>query len=142
MPETGASCALLLCGDSAADHTFTQLADFIRLRLIDPAGDASSPATQALLVLAHLFNSDTYACLAANSLRPRPTRRCVREPVDLLTAPADDVNAVGRRALRPAYPVFDGTLVTLDRVHDQKPVLLGQHRRHGVNVQVLADPAD
>jgi hypothetical protein len=40
-----------------------------------------------------------------------------------------------------AYTITDGTLVPIDRVADQKPFHSGKHKRHGVNVQVLADPA-
>jgi hypothetical protein len=67
--------------------------------------------------------------------------RYVQEALDLLAALADDVDAAGRRAARLAYAILDGTLVAIDRVHDQKPYYSGKHRRHGVNVQVLADPA-
>jgi hypothetical protein len=31
--------------------------------------------------------------------------------------------------------------VPLDRVTEQKPYYSGKHKRHGVNVQVVADPA-
>jgi hypothetical protein len=37
--------------------------------------------------------------------------------------------------------ILDGTLIPIDRVADQKPYYSGKHRRHGVNVQVFADPA-
>jgi DDE superfamily endonuclease len=40
-----------------------------------------------------------------------------------------------------AYAILDGTLIPIDRVADQKPYFSGKHRRHGVNVQVIADPA-
>src|SRR3954469_12196974 len=40
-----------------------------------------------------------------------------------------------------AYAILDGTLIPVDRVRDQKPYYSGKHRRHGVNVQVIADPA-
>jgi hypothetical protein len=39
------------------------------------------------------------------------------------------------------YAILDGTLIPIDRVADQKPYYSGKHHRHGVNVQVLADPA-
>lgn len=37
--------------------------------------------------------------------------------------------------------LVDGLVVPIDRVADQKPFYSGKHRRHGVNVQVLADSA-
>jgi hypothetical protein len=33
------------------------------------------------------------------------------------------------------------SVIPIDRVADQKPYYSGKHRRHGVNVQVIADPA-
>ena len=44
--------------------------------------------------------------------------------------------------IRPlASAILAGTLIPIDRVADQKPYYSGKHRRHGVNVQVIADPA-
>lgn len=37
-----------------------------------------------------------------------------------------------------AYAILDGTLIPIDRVADQKPYYSGKHKRHGVNVQVIA----
>ncbi len=67
--------------------------------------------------------------------------RYVREALDVLAALADDVTTAAQRAARLAYAILDGTLVPIDRVADQKPYYSGKHHRHGVNVQVLADPA-
>ncbi|MFJ6677417.1 transposase family protein [Actinosynnema sp. NPDC091369] len=100
------------------------------------------PGRQALLVLAHLRNGDTHARLAVGFGVSHSTAwRYVREAVDLLAGLADDLHAAGERAARPAYAILDGTLVPIDRVADQKPHFSGKHRRHGVNVQILADPA-
>ncbi len=66
--------------------------------------------------------------------------RYVREAVDLLAATADDLDAVMARIRVLAYAILDGTLVPIDRVADQKPYYLGKHGRHGVNVQVIAEP--
>jgi hypothetical protein len=65
----------------------------------------------------------------------------VQEAVDLLAALADDLNTAAARAIQLAYAILDGTLVAIDRVADQKPYYSGKHKRHGVNMQVLADPA-
>jgi hypothetical protein len=64
-------------------------------------------------------------------------RRCRRRR----TATADDLNTAMTRIRLLAYAILDGTLVPIDRVHDQKPYYSGQHHRHGVNIQVAADPA-
>lgn len=64
----------------------------------------------------------------------------VREAVDLLALLADNVHAAVLRAGRLAYAILDGTLIPIDRLADERPYYSGKHRRHGVNVQVLADP--
>ena len=46
-----------------------------------------------------------------------------------------------QRIRRLAYAILDGTLIPIDRVADQKPYYSGKHKRHGVNVQVIADAA-
>jgi len=96
---------------------------------------------QALLVLAHLRNGDTYVRLAAGfDIGTSTAWRYVRGTVDLLAALADDLTTAVGRAARLVYAILDGTLIPIDRVADQKPYYSGKHRRHGVNVQVLADP--
>jgi hypothetical protein len=48
------------------------------------------------------------------------------------------------RALReadPDYVLLDGTLAECDRVGDSRADFSQKHRRHGVNVQVVTDPA-
>jgi DDE superfamily endonuclease len=39
-----------------------------------------------------------------------------------------------------AYVVIDGTLVPIDRVAADRPFYSGKHRRHGMNLQVIATP--
>jgi hypothetical protein len=39
-----------------------------------------------------------------------------------------------------ACAILDGTLISIDRVTDQRPYL-GKRRRNGVTVQVIAHPA-
>ena len=52
-----------------------------------------------------------------------------------------------RQALRDAgkagyaYLVVDGTLIPIDRVAADRPFYSGKHRRHGMNLQVIASPA-
>jgi DDE superfamily endonuclease/Helix-turn-helix of DDE superfamily endonuclease len=100
------------------------------------------PSRQALLALAHLRNGDTYTRLACGfEIGVATAWRYVREAVDLLAATADDLDTAMDRIGRLAYAILDGTLIPADRVADQKPYYSGKHRRHGVNVQVIADPA-
>jgi hypothetical protein len=67
--------------------------------------------------------------------------RYVREAINLLAATADDLETAMARVRLLAYAILDGTLIPIDRVADQKPYYSGKHRRHGMNVQVIADPA-
>jgi hypothetical protein len=100
------------------------------------------PGRQALLALAHLRNGDTYTRLAWGfEIGVSTAWRYVREAIDLLTATADDLDTAMGRIRALAYAILDGTLLPIDRVADQKPYYSGKHRRHGVNVQVIADPA-
>ena len=100
------------------------------------------PGRQALLALAHLRNGDTYTRLAAGfEIGVSTAWRYVREAIDLLAATADDLNTAMGRIRRLAYAILDGTLIPIDRVADQKPYYSGKHKRHGVNVQVIADAA-
>jgi hypothetical protein len=98
------------------------------------------PARQALLALAHLRNGDTYTRLAHGfEIGVSTAWRYVREAVDLLAAAADDLATAMGRIRTLAYAILDGTLIPIDRVADQKPYYSGKHKRHGVNVQVIAD---
>jgi hypothetical protein len=100
------------------------------------------PGQQALLALAHLRNGDTLTRLAAGfEIGVTTAWRYVREAVDLLAVNADDLTTAMTRIRLLAYAILDGTLIPIDRVADQKPYFSGKHRRHGVNVQVIADPA-
>ena len=39
-----------------------------------------------------------------------------------------------------AYVVLDGTLIPVDRVAADRPLDSGKHKRHGMNLQVIASP--
>ena len=56
-------------------------------------------------------------------------------------ATANDLHQAMTRIRLLAYVILDGTLIPIDRVHDQKPYYSGKHRRHGMNVQVIVDAA-
>jgi len=65
--------------------------------------------------------------------------RYIREALDLLAAQAPSLQRVVSHAARLLWVILDGTLFPIDRVADQRPHYSGKHKRHGVNVQVLAD---
>ncbi|GAA3019210.1 hypothetical protein GCM10017559_49210 [Streptosporangium longisporum] len=143
MPRPGAS--LLPCRASIplSDHTLIRLAELTRTRHAEPRSRwrKLDSAQQALLVLGPLRNGGTYARLAAGfAVGTTTARRYVREAVDLLAGLADDVHAAVERASRPTCTISDGTLIPIDRLADERPYHSGKHKRHGMNVQLPADP--
>lgn len=144
MPQPGASLLSYPAAIPLPNRTLVRLADLIRAQRVQRRSRwrRLDPGRQALLVLAHLRNGDTYARLAAGfGIGTTTAWRYVQESVDLLAALADDLHAAAVRASRLAYAILDGTLIPIDRVADQKPYYSGKHKRHGMNVQVVADPA-
>lgn len=104
-----------------------------------------TPGRQALCVLAHLRCGDTYTRLAAGfGIGVATVYRYIRQAVGLLAAVAVNLPAAIHHARGKAYVVLDGTLLAIDRVgvatKADRPYYSGKHKRHGVNVQVLADP--
>jgi hypothetical protein len=97
---------------------------------------------QALLVLAHLRCGDTYARLAAGfRIGIATVYRYIREAVDLLAPLAPTLEQAMETARRKAYVILDGTLPLIDRIAADRPYNSGKKKHHGMNVQVLADPA-
>lgn len=131
-----------------SSHTLRYVAGLLRehRRLIGSRWRKLSCSRQALLVLAHLRCGDTYARLATGfGIGVTTVWRYVSELVDLLAAHAPDLAAAMDAARRKAYVVLDGTLISIDRVGMRtgadRPYYSGKHKRHGLNVQVLTDPA-
>ncbi len=125
-------------------RSLTHLADLLRAERVRRGTRYRrlDPGRQALLVLAHLRNGDTSARLAARfHFSPTTAWRYIREAVDLLAATAPTLTQAMTGIARLAYAILDGTLIPIDRVANQKPYYSGKHRRRGVNVQVIADPA-
>lgn len=125
-------------------RSLTRLAELIRARRAELGGRwRRLPAhEQALMTLAHLRNGDTLARLAVGfAVSVSTVWRYLREAIDLLAAIAPDLAQAAARAAALAYAIIDGTLIPIDRVADQRPYYSGKHKRHGMNVQVLADPA-
>ncbi|MGW1365392.1 transposase family protein [Streptomyces chartreusis] len=93
------------------------------------------------MTLAHLRNRTTYAQLAAGSRVGTSTAyRYICEAVDLLAALAPTLTEAVRAASRKAYVLLDGTLLPIDRIAADRPFYSGKHKKHGMNVQVIADP--
>jgi hypothetical protein len=101
------------------------------------------PGRQALLVLAYLRKGETFEDLAAGFGIGRTTAwRYVNETVELLAARAPKLRQAVRDAKRAghAYVILDGTLIPIDRVARDRPFYSGKHKRHGMNLQVIASP--
>ena len=122
--------------------TLTHLSDLLRSarRVNRTRWRRLDPGRQALLVLAHLRNGDTYARLAGGfGIGVATVYRYIREALDLLAATAPTLERVVYQAARLLWVILDGTLIPIDRVAVDRPYYSGKHKRHGVNVQVLAD---
>jgi Helix-turn-helix of DDE superfamily endonuclease/DDE superfamily endonuclease len=102
-----------------------------------------SAGRQALLVLAHLRKGETFTELAAGfGVGTATAWRYVTETVALLAARSPKLRQALDQARRAgqAYLVIDGTLIPVDRVAADRPFYSGKHRRHGMNLQVIASP--
>jgi hypothetical protein len=102
-----------------------------------------SAGQQAVLALAYLRKGETFAELAAGlGIGTATAWRYVTETVGLLAARSPRLRQALRDAKRAgyAYVVIDGTLIPIDRVAADRPFYSGKHRRHGMNLQVIASP--
>jgi hypothetical protein len=103
-----------------------------------------NPGQQALLVLACLRKGETFPDLAAGfGVGTATAWRYVTETVALLAARAPRLRKAVKDAKKAgyAYVVIDGTLIPIDRVAADRPFYSGKHKRHGMNLQVIASPA-
>ena len=98
---------------------------------------------QALLVLVYLRKGETFAEVAAGfGVGTSTAWRYANETVALLAARAPRLRKAVRDAQKAghAYVVLDGTLIPVDRVAADRPFYFGKHKRHGMNLQVIASP--
>jgi DDE superfamily endonuclease/Helix-turn-helix of DDE superfamily endonuclease len=126
-------------------QTLTYVAGIIRRHRasIGSAWRKLNPGRQALLVLVYLRKGETFADLAAGfEVGTATAWRYVNETVAMLAARAPKLRTAVREAAKAghAYVVLDGTLIPIDRVAADRPFYSGKHRRHGMNLQVIATP--
>jgi len=125
--------------------TLTYVAGIIRRhrKAIGSLWRRLNPGQQAMLVLAYLRKGETFADLAAGfDIGTATAWRYVSEVVDLLAARAPKLRTAVRDAKKEghAYVVLDGTLIPIDRVAADRPFYSGKHKKHGMNLQVIASP--
>src|SRR4029453_14870624 len=124
------------------------LADLLRAHRpqLRPRWRRLDAGQQALLVVAHLRKGETYADLACGfAIGTSTVYRYLREALKLLAAMTPTLADAIAVARGKAFVILDGTLLRIDRVGmtggRDRPYYSGKHKVHGLNVQVLADPA-
>lgn len=101
-----------------------------------------SVGRQALLVLTHLRSGHTYAQLAAGfGVGTTTAYRYIAEAIDALASLAPPLAEAMKTASTKAFVMLDGTLLPIDRIAADRPFYSGKHKKHGMNVQVITDPA-
>jgi DDE superfamily endonuclease len=135
-------------GISVSNHALITVSDALRHRraVVGTRWRRLTAGEQALLVLAHLRKGETYADLAAGfQVGTTTVFRYIREALDVLAALAPPLQQAMAVAAGKAFVILDGTLLPIDRVGmgagRDRPYYSGKHKRHGMNVQVLTDPA-
>ena len=135
-------------GISVSNHALITVSDALRHRraVVGTRWRRLSAGQQALLVLAHLRKGETYTDLATGyQVGTTTVFRYIREALDVLSALAPTLQQGMAAAARKAFVILDGTLLPIDRVGmgsgRDRPYYSGKHKHHGVNVQVIADPA-
>jgi hypothetical protein len=102
-----------------------------------------NPGQQALLVWRTCARARPTARWPPGSASapPRPgatsPRPCGCSPPAPRTGPA----LRAARKAGHAFVIIDGTLIAIDRVTKDRPFYSGNHRRHGMNLQVISAPA-
>jgi hypothetical protein len=89
----------------------------------------------------HLCKNETLAQVAAGfGVSTATAGRYVSETVDLLAERAPSLHEALRELPPEGFVILDGTLITTDRIAADEPYYSMKHRRHGMNVQVIARP--
>jgi hypothetical protein len=135
-------------GMSVSTRALSMLSDLLRghRRAQATRWRKLSAGRQAVLVIAYLRKCETYADLACGFRVGTSTAlRYVREAIGLLAAMAPTVEQAIDVAQRKAFVILDGTLLRIDRAgmagDYSRSFYSGKHKCHGLNVQVIADPA-
>ncbi|MHA7962477.1 transposase family protein [Streptomyces sp. L500] len=96
---------------------------------------------QALLVLAHLRKNETFAQVGAGfGVSESTAWRYVDETLEVLAAWAPGLREALAGLGEGDFVVVDGTLIPTDRIAADEPYYSQKHKKHGMNVQVVARP--
>jgi hypothetical protein len=124
--------------------TLNRVARLIRAhrRTIGSRWRALDSGAQALLTLAYLRKGEALRDLAAGfGISAATAWRRTRETIRLLATLAPGIRDALQHAKRTgaAFVILDGTLVHIDRNQIDRPFHPGKRKRHGMNLQAIAD---
>ncbi|MEU7688081.1 transposase family protein [Streptomyces spectabilis] len=96
---------------------------------------------RALLALARLRKSGTFARVGAGfGVSEATAWRCADETLEVLAAWAPGLREALVGLGEGGFVIVGGTLVPADRVAADEPCYSQKHKKHGMNVQVIARP--